>query len=186
MPDERRQQNPKGSQADPLPGDDNPGAGGTGPADGGQGPAKGGEGSERGENPGGRVVREGKDVMGMTESDLMNELKKEQEGLGPATKMEWMDKMDEVEVLIHLIAFVYHYDVATEHNDPANFDDAKWGVVREAALGFCNARLGEIIIDKLLHDFYRNRARKPIPSLPGFSRGSVKSKLFKRLVRAKN
>ena len=95
--------------------------------------------------------------MGMTESDLMSQWEKgqEQEGIGPATKVEWMDKMDEVEVLIHLIALIYHYDVATEYNDPANFDDDKWGMVREAALGFFNDRLGEILIDKLLHDFYK-------------------------------
>lgn len=71
------------------------------------------------------------------------------------TRTEWMDGMDEVEVLIYLIAFLYHYDVATEHEDPANFEEAKWGEARDMALNFCNDRLGEILASKSLREFYK-------------------------------
>jgi len=66
-----------------------------------------------------------------------------------------MDKMNEVEVLTYLIALLYHYDVAIDHDDPANFDDTKWGKVRDMALDFFQSRLGETLTDKLLREFYK-------------------------------
>ena len=70
-------------------------------------------------------------------------------------RQEWMDKMDEVEVLTYMIALLYHYDVATEYVSPENFDDKKWGDVRDAALKFFNDRLGEILVNKSLGEFYK-------------------------------
>ncbi len=76
--------------------------------------------------------------MGMTESDYMNQWGIAQEEACQITRQEWMDKMDEVEVLSYLISLLYHYDVATEYVAPENFDTGKWGVVRETALAFFN------------------------------------------------
>lgn len=64
--------------------------------------------------------------------------------------------MDEVEVLSYLIGFLYHYDVGTERFQEENFEEDKWVKVREVALKFFNERLGEILKEKLIGEFYKN------------------------------
>lgn len=71
------------------------------------------------------------------------------------TRQEWMDKMDEVEVLTYLIALLYHYDVGTERFQEENFEEKKWNEVREAALNFFETRLGEILSTNLIGEFYK-------------------------------
>lgn len=71
------------------------------------------------------------------------------------TFSEWMDDMDEKEVLKSIICFLYHYDVGTIYHDEANFPEEEWWETRESSLKFFEDRLGHICKEKAIGEWYK-------------------------------
>lgn len=68
---------------------------------------------------------------------------------------EWMDSLDEKEVLQSIICLLYHYDVGTIYHDEANFPDEEWRETREMAIKFFENRLGSIYTEEATCQWYK-------------------------------
>lgn len=73
------------------------------------------------------------------------------------TVAEWMDKMDEEEVLKWAICFLYHYDVGTIRDEPANFSEDEWSRLFSPMIDFLNNRLGAIQSDAAIRGLYKSK-----------------------------
>lgn len=73
------------------------------------------------------------------------------------TVAQWMDEMNEEDVLKYIICFLYHYDVGTERFQEENFDDKIWSQTREMSLKYFEDRLAYILKNKAIVAWYKEQ-----------------------------
>lgn len=66
---------------------------------------------------------------------------------------EWLDTLNEEDTLLHLMGVIYNYDVGTIREE-GKFDESYWSKQRDDMLTFCEERLGNLLADKKLREWY--------------------------------
>ena len=73
------------------------------------------------------------------------------------TFSEWMDSLDEKEVMRSIICLLYHYDVGTIYHDGANFPEEEWRETMEPAIKFFENRLGSAYREEAVSQWLKTK-----------------------------